>query len=250
MPGHPNPNLIGKQITDKNGKRTKVYVLQEEKAHIQQKLPFDSLKTLAEPVNTEKEKIYIESPYRFVVDDSLSRYDKKYDISDEIVQSGNVVDVLKVDKTLFFRRTENVEPRFPTKIRVQFNRKITEKDVEKLTRIIGYASNVHTGKKNVFSPVRDSEFSFVLDFDIWKNTKMKRSSIEHIEGFEEDFKKFVTEGTPVRKTNRSGPATKNTRLIEGFQEPKLALEIFYDGVYLKNEDVVIDPNLGSTTPSS
>lgn len=241
MAGHSNPRLIGKNIIDKNGRETVVYVLPPDAKHTQPGLPFGSLADLASDTETNKQS-YVEDPYRYIDNDPTSRYSTTYDVSHEIVRQGHVVDVLRSDGTLFFRSTENVEPRRPTRIRLQANRVLTENDVKLLTSLVGYASSANTGKKVILTAKPDTNYSFVLDFDIWKNMKAKRDISEHIESFENDLKKFAAEGTPVRKTNRSGPNTQNTRLIDGFNEPEMLLEIYYDDVYLKDEDLAIIPD--------
>jgi hypothetical protein len=51
-----------------------------------------------------------------------------------------------------------------------------------------------------------------------------------LEDFEEALPQILSEGSPIRKTDRSGPGTKGTRLVEGFGAD-LAAEIYYDDAF-------------------
>lgn len=142
---------------------------------------------------------------------------------DPRVQAGEVFDEIRAeDGTIFHRRREGVFPYYPAEMRFQASRPLTPEDVSRFAGLVGYsyASNVQRG--GLPDPVQDSPYSFVL----YANTvEARRSNLGKALGnFEEELSVIVQEGSRLR------PSKDNTRLVEGFNEPELSFEIYYDSV--------------------
>ena len=54
--------------------------------------------------------------------------------------------------------------------------------------------------------------------------------------FQKKLEEFVNEGTPVRKTDQSGPGTKGTRLVDGIGDDDLQWELYADHVYVDDSE--------------
>jgi hypothetical protein len=149
--------------------------------------------------------------------------------SDPRLQAGEVFDNVQApDGTFFHRRRPGVAPDEPGGFRIQANRPLTETEKLKMAGLIGYAYQAHVRGEGLSMPESDSPYSFIVGTD---TTKSQSDDLgEALQRFEESLEDMVRDGSPVRSTNRSGPGTAGTRLVEGFNEPDLTFEIYYDYV--------------------
>jgi hypothetical protein len=93
---------------------------------------------------------------------------------------------------------------------------------------VGYTYRSTIAGESIAYAFRDTPFSLVVWADM---TKPSRDDLGMgLEDFEEALPQILSEGSPIRKTDRSGPGTKGTRLVEGFGAD-LAAEIYYDDAF-------------------
>lgn len=145
------------------------------------------------------------------------------------VQSGQVVNRIETaDGTVFHRRRQGVYPNWPSHIRIQGNRPLTDGEVRQAAQLTGYAfrAALH-GDEPVAHPERDSPYSFIVRAD--SSSSRSDDIVAAFDEFEQQLPTTLTEGSPVRKTDRQGPRTAGTRLVEGLGAG-LTFEVFYDEV--------------------
>ncbi len=142
--------------------------------------------------------------------------------------ANRVSDQVVVDGTTFHRRRDGVYPNWPYAMRFQANRPLTDDETSRFAGWVGYAYRSTVAGESSGAPDRDSPCSFVVSAD---TTKTRRDDLGvALEEFEEQLPATIQDGSPVRKTDRSGPGTAGTRLVEGFDDPRLRFEIYYDDV--------------------
>jgi hypothetical protein len=148
--------------------------------------------------------------------------------NDARVQAGQVFDQVEVDGVTFHRRREGVFPGWPDSMRLQASRPLTDEEKRRFAGLVGYAYRASVAGEPLGEPDSDSPYSFVVSADL---TKSRRDDVGiALEQFEESLAEYIQEGSPVRTTNRSGPGTMGTRLVEGFNEPDLTFELYYDAI--------------------
>lgn len=142
---------------------------------------------------------------------------------DPRVHAGEVFDELRCsDGTVYHRRRPGVTPDYPDVMRFQATRPLTPEDISKFAGLVGYAYRATVRGESIPEPNQDSPYSFTVFAD---TTKSRRTDLdEALENFEESLHQMIHEGSPQRVTK------DNTRLIEGFNEPDLGFEIYYDSV--------------------
>ncbi len=102
----------------------------------------------------------------------------------------------------------------PYALRVQVAKRLTKPEVEKLGQIVGYAWAQHVRGERL-TTVKRHGHSAVVFFSA-DSTKSVRDDIgEAWSDFLENLPRMVREGSPIRTTNRKGPGTKGTRLVDG-----------------------------------
>lgn len=142
---------------------------------------------------------------------------------DPRVQAGEVFDEIRTDDgRTFHRRREGVYPGTPSEMRFQASRPLTSEEVRHFAGIVGYsyAANISRGGMN--DPEQDSPYSFTVFAD---TNESRRSDLgAAMDKFETDLPEMILNGSQIR------PTKANTRLIEGFHEPDLKFEIYYDDV--------------------
>lgn len=144
------------------------------------------------------------------------------------IQAGAVRNkVLSVDgSTTFTRRRDGVFPSEPYQMRFQTSRPISDGEMHQMAGAIGYAYASKVRGESLGEPVRDSPYSFVVDAD---TTKSRRDDLgQALEEFEAQLPGMIHDGSPVRTTDRNGPA--GTRLVMGLGDPDLMFETYYDHV--------------------
>lgn len=139
-----------------------------------------------------------------------------------------------VDGRTFHRLRENVYANWPDSIRVEADRELSNDEVRRMGGIVGYLQRSTLRGSEPISEhiVRDGPNSFVVFQDATK-TFSDDVGVAY-EKFEDALEGAFSEGTPVRKTNRSGPGTAGTRAIEGVGDVRIS--IWYDDVVTDNDD--------------
>ena len=146
---------------------------------------------------------------------------------DARVQAGEVLDNVVAFGTFFHRRREGVYADEPSAIRLQASSPLSDDEMQRLAQLAGYAYAAGVRGEPIGEPERDSRFSFVVGAD---TTKSRSDDISvAMQRFEDSLPELIEHGSPVRMTNRSGPGTAGTRLIDGLG-PGLTVEIYYDYV--------------------
>jgi hypothetical protein len=147
---------------------------------------------------------------------------------DPRLQAGEVFDKVESDWGTFHRRREGVFPNTPYAMRLQANRPLSENEKKQMAGLVGYAYRTTVAGESLGDPDSDSPYSFMVSADM---TKSRRDDLGiALEEFEEKLPEMIQEGSPVRKTNQAGPGTAGTRLVEGFNDPGLKFEVYYDEV--------------------
>lgn len=141
-------------------------------------------------------------------------------------QNGEVFDRIVIRGQEFRRAgSEDVSPWDTQAIRLQASRPLSEMEAYKLAGVVGFANRKALGGESLSAPgaapERDSPFSFISPID---TAKGRRSDFAM---FEDLIPDIVANGSEVRSTDRSGPGTRGTRLIEPFTEPDLKVSIYY-----------------------
>lgn len=142
--------------------------------------------------------------------------------------AGQVFDkVLSPDGTVFHRLRPGVYANEPYAFRVQASRPMREDEKLQLAGLMGYAYATEVRGEGLGMPESDSPYSFVVSVD---TTKSRSDDLGHaMQRFEESLPGIILEGSAPRKTDRKGPI--GSRLVEGFNEQDLAIELYYDDVY-------------------
>jgi len=130
--------------------------------------------------------------------------------------------------TVFTRLTDGISAVTPNAIRIQANRRLTPEDTKKFAALVDYEYQVAVDRNgiNVNKIYQDTPFSFVIPTK--PRTRNDDSLPDAFTKFAEELPDMVKEGSPRRKTNRSGFGTRGTRLAEGFNEDNLKFEIYLD----------------------
>lgn len=147
---------------------------------------------------------------------------------DSRAQAGQVFEQIQVDGVTFHRRREGVFPSWPDSMRLRANRPLTDAEKRRFAGPVGYAYRATVAGEPLGEPASDTPYSFVVSADITKSSRDDEGMA--LEAFEEVLTGYIQKGSPVRKTDRSGTSTKGTRLVEGFNDPDLKFELYYDDV--------------------
>lgn len=145
------------------------------------------------------------------------------------VQGGEIVDSVRTTEgTVYRRRRDGVYPDWPYAMRFQANRPLSDDEVQHFAGLVGYTYRSTVAGEPLDTPERDSPYSFTVYAD---TTKTRRDDVGMaLEEFEQQLPDLIQNGSPVRKTDRSGEGTKGTRLVDGFNDPDLKFETYYDSV--------------------
>lgn len=123
----------------------------------------------------------------------------------------------------FTRRREGVFANQPYAMRVQVDRELSNDEARHLAQLVGYDYS-KTGGERLGDPHQDAPNSIVVYADTTKGRAYR-----HLDDFELDLESTITDGSPLRKTDRSGAGTKGTRLVEGLSGVS-GVHIYYDSV--------------------
>lgn len=152
----------------------------------------------------------------------LDRYDKEGNIYvsalDDEVANGTYapVRIHSIDEygepVAYVRADEFNFMNYPDEMRIQASRPLSDAEVQKVAQLTGYQHRSTLNGEGLSDPDRCGNASVLVGTDNTKSAGRKSMFNE----FEEGLEATLQEGSPVRKTDRSGPGTKGTRLIEGF----------------------------------
>ncbi|XKH58451.1 hypothetical protein LG293_17675 (plasmid) [Citricoccus nitrophenolicus] len=145
--------------------------------------------------------------------------------SDSRVQAGEVFDTVESDGQVFHRRRDGVYPDYPYAMRIQADRPISDEELSHIASLTGYSLAATRQGEPMSDPDRDTPYSFTVHADTTKG-RQGRS----LDRFEEHLETYLSEGSPVRKTDRAGAGTAGTRLIEGMGADTPKIELYYDQV--------------------
>lgn len=148
----------------------------------------------------------------------------------DAVQSGEVFDTVVSKGRTFHRVRDGVAPMEPQAIRIQADRALDEDDLATIAQMTGYSLRTAGQGEGASDPIRDSPFSFNVHNDTTKGDQYM-----HLDRFQANLHTFIHQGTPVRKTDRGGPGTKGTRLINGYGRNAPGIEIYYDDASVQHD---------------
>lgn len=107
-------------------------------------------------------------------------------------------------------------------ILIKASRPINDEEMMQLAGLTGYAYSVLAGE-GIGMPQRVSEDSFTVWADA---TKCRNSNFDDFSG---NLNAVISEGSPIRKTNRAGVGTKDTRKVQGMAD--VTVELYLDQVF-------------------
>jgi hypothetical protein len=100
-------------------------------------------------------------------------------------------------------------------VRLDINGILDDEEVMRAAGAVGYAFRVHFQGNGLSEPIdvqrKGGLTSFTLESNGYQDDKDKYLD------FLDDCIQYIFGGTPIRKTDRSGPGTKGTRLVNGLQ---------------------------------
>lgn len=134
------------------------------------------------------------------------------------------------------RITDTIKPYEPQLIRVQVNRELSHSEAKHLHELAAYQYTT-TGGGMMGEFVQDSPNSITIKVDtthrrVEDKPVVTSRAYRQVDGrFSEGLQTIISEGSPIRKTNRAGEGTKGTRKIEALGD--LKPEIYVDSVYEK-----------------
>lgn len=133
------------------------------------------------------------------------------------------------DGTIWHRRRKDVYAGEPYQIRLQADRELTDDEKHQAAQLLGYGYASSVRGEGLGAMDSDTPFSFSVFAD---TTKSRRDDLgEAITDLEMDLPSIMENGSPLRKTDRAGVGTKDTRLVEGFGPNAPRFEIYYDSVH-------------------
>lgn len=101
-------------------------------------------------------------------------------------------------------------------LRVEANRDLDEDELLTFAGLAGYSWASTVRGERLGDSEADSDCSVIFFAD---STKSASDDIGvAFKSFYETLSRLVSEGSPMRKTNKAGPNTKGTRLIQGIDE--------------------------------
>ena len=122
----------------------------------------------------------------------------------------------------FHRRRPGVHPDQPYQVRIQVSRELQPGEEFHLAQLVGYAYS-RTGGERLGEPFRDAPNSIVMYVDTTKGRAYR-----HLEDrFEDGLDEMLEDGSPIRRTDRTGPA--GTRAVEGLGQVG-PVHVYYDSV--------------------
>lgn len=94
--------------------------------------------------------------------------------------------------------------------------KLTSDEIGRVSGCLGYSLREHIRGESLGAAVVSYELEAAYITYGYDSTKSRSDDIgDHISDAFDDAHKYIVEGTPIRKTDRGGPGTRGTRLVEG-----------------------------------
>lgn len=110
-------------------------------------------------------------------------------------------------------------------ITLRVGRALSDAEVAQVGGCLGYALRVHVAGEDLGEPESVVRSCGQTVIHYWyDSTKAQRSDPDPQHAFQVAAG-FIVEGTPVRRSNRAGPGTAGTRLIEGIGAVALAFQV-------------------------
>lgn len=154
---------------------------------------------------------------------------ERYAADSDFVQNGGVADVVDHAKYgPFYRQRPGIEPDFPSAMRFQSQRPISDEEMHQSASLIGYAYASQVRGEPMHEPQRDSPYSFIVVADTTHSPR--RNVTAALADFEENLPQMFRDGSPVRTSDRAGAGTKGTRLVDGFGDDAPQMQVYYDSV--------------------
>lgn len=100
-----------------------------------------------------------------------------------------------------------------SRVRVEVNRILDDEDLQRAAGCVGYAFAKNLRGESLGEPENITRQHGVTAFECYYDST--KSRVWNVEDALDEAVQFILEGTPIRTTNRSGPGTKGTRLVEG-----------------------------------
>lgn len=119
---------------------------------------------------------------------------------------------------------------YPNVMRLQASRALTDEEVAKVAQLTGYAHRKTLNGEGLSDPERDGNAAVILSTD---NTKSYGRKTQ-FGSFEDQLPSILRDGSDIRTTNRSGPDTKGTRLVEGLGD-SVTFTLYYQDDSVKFE---------------
>jgi hypothetical protein len=123
---------------------------------------------------------------------------------------------------------------YPDDMRIQASRPLTDAEVQRVAQLTGYQHRSTLNGEGLSDPDRCGNASVLVGTDNTKSSGRKSMFSD----FEDGLEATLQEGSPVRKTDRSGPGTKGTRLIEGFGSD-VNFTLYYQDTSVKFDKVPV-----------
>lgn len=111
----------------------------------------------------------------------------------------------------FVRADEFSHQDYPNVMRLQASRALTDEEVAKVAQLTGFTHRKTLNGEGLSDPERDGNAAVILSTDNTKSYGRK----SQFGPFEDKLGDILRDGSDIRTTNRSGPDTKGTRLVEG-----------------------------------
>lgn len=149
-------------------------------------------------------------------------------------------DTVTVDGIQFHRSRDGILPNEPYAMRFEFDRDLTDDEMGRLAQLIGYAYAAEVRGEPLGDPIRDTSRSFVVYADTTKAACYRKADtteeasaklLTAIQDFEDVINdgEIFENGSPVRTTDRKGPGTKGTRLVNGLGY-RPTVQVYYSDV--------------------
>jgi hypothetical protein len=123
---------------------------------------------------------------------------------------------------------------YPDDMRIQASRPLTDAEVQRVAQLTGYQYKSTLGGEGLSDPDRCGNASVLVGSDMTKAAGRK----SHLDDFEDGLEDRLRYGSEVRKTNRSGPGTQGTRLIDGLGDD-LNFTLYYKDDSVKFDKVPV-----------
>lgn len=131
----------------------------------------------------------------------------------------------------FVRADKFTHQDYPNVMRIQASRALTDEEVAKVAQLTGFTHRKTLNGEGLSDPERDGHAAVILSTDNTKSYGRK----SQFGPFEDKLAGILRDGSDIRTTNRSGPDTKGTRLVEGIGDG-VTFSLYYQDDSVKFAD--------------